>query len=153
MELSDQERQNRFIEKGYESSYSAQNNDDFEAFIQTHGTPEMISRKSIVNQHDQIKDEMITLSYKNYDMRYYAYSKRELWHPPKALLMAVLSKEGGKYLFGVELGMERQKVREILGLADTEKQSIDFSDQKGHKVMLSFKGNTLSEIIWDYSGE
>jgi hypothetical protein len=151
--LPDREMRYRFIEKGYESTYTEADSDDFEAFIASHGSPEGLVRKPIVNRQDRVKDEEITLQYKNYDMNYYVYSKRELWHPPKSLLMAVLSKGGGRYLFGIRLGMARVEVLGILGLADSGEGSIEFGDVKGHKVRLSFADGALSAVVWDYSDE
>ena len=152
-ELSKQEMQSRFIEKGYESASSTRSNDDYDAYIERQGTPEAISREHIVNRQDKIEDEMVTLRYPGYEMRYLAYSPRELWHPPKSVLMAVLSRAGGKYLFGVEIGMRRGKILEILGLAETGKPEMVLRDEQGHRAMLSFEDGVIAGIIWDYSGD
>jgi len=142
-----------FIERGYEPERSAQMVDDFEAYIKAHGEPEAITREPIVNRQDKIQDEMITLRYAGYEMRYCAYSPRTLWHAPKSLLMAVLSREGGKYLFGVEAGMARDRVQKILGLAESRRSVVDLDNKTGHRVRLSFEGDKLAGIIWDYSGD
>ena len=153
VEPSIQEKQSRFIERGYEPERSVQMVDDFEVYIKAHGEPEAIARVPVVNKHDKIQDEMITLRYAGYEMRYCAYSPRTLWHAPKSLLMAVLSREGGKYLFGVETGMARDRVQKILGLAESRRSVVDLDNKTGHRVRLSFEGDRLAGIIWDYSGD
>jgi hypothetical protein len=150
---SDRERQDRFIETGYDWAPSAGDRNDYEAYIKARGEPREIARKAIVNPQDRVKDEMLTLGYERYEMRYYVYSKRELWHPPKSLLMAVLSKEGGSYLFGIRLGMEEGNILGILGLAESGKRSVEFENRSGHRVELTFDAGKLSGILWDYSGE
>jgi len=151
--LSVQERRDRFIDKGFEPAYSARDNNDIDAYIELHGAPESISKEPIVNRHDRIVDEMVTLRYPGYEMRYLSYSPRELWHPPKSLLMAVLSRAGGHYLFGMEPGMERRKAEEILGFAESGKPSVHIGSRNGYRATLSFESGRLAGIIWDYSGD
>lgn len=153
LELSVRERQARFIEKGYEPVYSARDNGDFEAYIRLHGAPEAMTREPILNRHDKITDEMVTLRYPGYEMRYLAYSPRGLWHPPRSLLMAVLSRSGGKYLFGIARGMDRRAVNEILGLAESREPGVYVYELEGHRVLLTFKDEALLGILWDYSGD
>jgi hypothetical protein len=147
------EKANRFIEKGYASRFSADDDDDFNAYIKRHGAPSRISRKEIVNRHDGIRDEVVTLEYGDREMRYYHYSPREAWKPPVSTLMAVLSLPGGKYLFGIGIGMGRTRLEELLGLAKVGDERIEIKDAKGRAVILMFKEDALERIIWDFSRE
>jgi hypothetical protein len=151
--LSVRQRQARFIEKGYESAYSARDNGDYKAYIKLHGAPDAITREPSVNRHDQITDEMLTLRYPGYEMRYLVYSPRKLWHPPESLLMAVLSRSGGRYLFGIAQGMDRGAVREILGPAGSAGSDVEVYGLNGHRVFLTFKDEALLGILWDFSGD
>jgi hypothetical protein len=150
---SARERQDSFVERGYEAAYSTRGSDDFEAYIKLRGAPEAMLREPILNPQDKVKDEMVTLRYPGYEMRYLAYSPREFWHPPKSVLMAVLSRAGGKYIFGVEIGMGRERVGNILGLAETKEAEIVLNDAKGRRAILSFERDILTGIVWDYSNE
>ena len=151
---SDGERRDSFIERGYDSTLRhGVDADDYEAFIKSHGEPQATSRKAIVNPHDRVTDEELILVYGQYELRYYVYSKRELWRPPKSLLMAALSREGGSYLFGVRIGMEEAAVLDILGLPDSRGESVDVEGSSGHRLRLGFKEGKLSSIVWDYSRE
>ncbi len=150
---SARERQDSFVEHGYEAAYSTRENDDFAAYVKLRGAPEAMHREPIVNPQDMVKDELVTLRYPRYEMHYLAYSPRELWHPPKSVLMAVLSRAGGKYLFGVEIGMGRERVGKILGLAETKEAEVVLRDAKGRRATLSFERDILTGIVWDYSGE
>jgi hypothetical protein len=151
--LAPSAKADRFVERGYDPSPAAGGSDDLNAYMKRHGVPEKVSSAEIVNRHDGITDEMVTLVYKRYEMRYYRYAPREAWKAPPSTLMAVHSRAGGKYLFGIEIGMARGKVEALLGLEKGGSDTVELTNAKGHATILMFKGDSLEKIIWDYSRE
>lgn len=139
-----------FSRNGFGFEYAGPEMRSMSLFIQKHGKPLLIVDTPITNRHDMVQDTKSILVYRQYEVCFCNYSKRDSWTPPESLLMYVDATPDGKYGAGIKLGDDIARVRERLRTELGSEDTIEYKNEVGNIVTLQFERKKLRRILWEY---
>jgi hypothetical protein len=141
-----------FIKSGFGFSYRENEINSMNEFIHNYGSPLLIERSKMINKNDGITDEMCVLKYKDYEICFLNFTKRDKWKAPESMMMYIASTDKGTYRYGIQIGDRRNKLEKLFDIKiDNDKQ--EFKNDDGNIVTFIIKNDKLEKIYWEYGRE